>query len=177
MTHSPHHAATDLNITAGRLDQVETVDLGKRSALGLRSRRPQVRILPGAPRPPTPACRRRRPSRHTRSPVHVPPSGWAGAVVTVIAGNITGEVIRSIHGSSAIEQEAHIAIEGSPHHREDGGHPGRSSRAVRPRPGRPPPSRRAGHRAGITPSLPGSQNAGAAEIEPRNHWFGAPTRL
>ena len=45
-------------------------------------------------------------------PADVPPSGWAGSVVTVIAGKVTGEIIRSIYDGGTIAHEAHIAIDG-----------------------------------------------------------------
>jgi hypothetical protein len=42
-----------------------------------------------------------------------PHRGWAGAVVSVIAGRVTGELIRTIsEDGSTIEHEAHINIDG-----------------------------------------------------------------
>lgn len=45
-------------------------------------------------------------------PDDVPPDGWAGAVVTVITGKVTGEIIRSIFDGGTVQDEAHIAIDG-----------------------------------------------------------------
>lgn len=45
-------------------------------------------------------------------PADVPADGWAGAIVTVITGKITGEIIRSIYDAGTVEDEVHIAIDG-----------------------------------------------------------------
>lgn len=45
-------------------------------------------------------------------PADVPPHGWAGAIVTVIAGKVSGEIIRSIFDGGTVQDEAHIAIDG-----------------------------------------------------------------
>jgi hypothetical protein len=38
--------------------------------------------------------------------------GSAGAIVTVVAGRVTGEIIRSIFDGGTVQEEAHIAIDG-----------------------------------------------------------------
>lgn len=42
----------------------------------------------------------------------VGPDGWAGAVVSVMGGKVTGEIIRSIYDGGTVEDEAHIVIDG-----------------------------------------------------------------
>lgn len=46
------------------------------------------------------------------NPADVPPDGWAGAIVTLIAGKITGEIVCSIFDGGTLEHEAHVAIDG-----------------------------------------------------------------
>ncbi len=48
-------------------------------------------------------------------PADAPATGWVGLIVTVVAGRVMGEVIRSIGdqpGPRTVTHEAHIAIDG-----------------------------------------------------------------
>jgi hypothetical protein len=48
-------------------------------------------------------------------PADAPATGWVGSIVTVVAGRVMGEVIRSIGdrpGPRTVTHEAHIAIDG-----------------------------------------------------------------
>jgi hypothetical protein len=45
-------------------------------------------------------------------PADVPATGWVGAIVTVVTGKVTGEIIRSIFDGGTVQDEAHIAIDG-----------------------------------------------------------------
>ena len=48
-------------------------------------------------------------------PADAPATGWVGSIVTVVAGRVMGEVIRSIGdrpGPRTVMHEAHIAIDG-----------------------------------------------------------------